>query len=528
MTSFLSILTKLQDEPSVGITFLDNGHADFLSYPELLAQLPYTAGKLQRKSVNPEQYIVFQVTENRALIEMFWACAWLGAIPVIVPPALSASDEDRVHKVLEMLPSALTLVDDRTRPHVAADKVLLVNDVLNADADPIKTAFPANGNPIRLVQMSSGSTGYPKGIIVDEETLMSAMAATTPRHPQRFDNSMLTWLPLTHNLSLLGFHIYAAFRGFPQVLMPISDFVVNPLNWLAAITKYRPTVTACPNFGFVHALKYLQTRGIPEGVTYDLSSVQKLISASEPIDVKTAKVFSDKMAEFGLRENAVVAAYGMSEACLQITTTGIYEPLQTVHLERAEIKIGAHYKDIACVNGAEFVSVGKTVPGMEVSLRDDDGKVLEEDTLGEVFIRGTSLTHDSITHLGRVEHNLSKDGFLATGDIGIIHDDNLYIVARKKDIIFVNGKNYYSPDLEALLVAELGQDSVVLGRTSPATGEEEVVVFIPEDQQSIKDSAIITVLTIQAGVPVNQIVRISAIPRASNGKKMRRELESLL
>lgn len=148
--------------------------------------------------------------------------------------------------------------------------------------------------------------------------------------------------------------------------------------------------------------------------------------------------------------------------------------------------------------------------------------------MGEIFIRGTSLTSESVTPAGRVAHALTDDGFFATGDIGLIHEGNLYVVARKKDVIFVNGKNYYSPDLEGLLMSELNQDSVVLGRTNPTTGEEEIVVFVPEDDGAAQDADVVRTLAMRAGVPVGQVVHIGAIPRAANGKKMRRELEVLL
>lgn len=528
MNQFLSILTKMSDETDAGITFLSGNHSSVLSYSELLSSTPYTAGKLISVGVKEGQYVVFQLTDNRELIEMFWACIWMGAIPVAVPPALSANDEDRVKKTLEMLPEAIMLADRRTASHLPNTPFFLASDVLEIPMSKPVNPYSASGDSIRLIQMSSGSTGYPKGIIVDERTLMSAMDATTPRRTEHYQNSMLTWLPLSHNLSLLGFHVYAMFRGFPQILMSIADFIMNPFTWCEAITKYRPTITVCPNFGFVHVLRYLKARGIPAGQSFDLSSIQKMVSASEPIDMKTAEAFLKVMKGLGLRENTIVAAYGMSEACLQISTTGIYEPLQCITLERSEVRIGARYEDIACPDGAIYVSVGKTVPGMEISLRDDEGVPLNDGTVGEICIRGTSLTTASITCDGIAEHPLYSDGFFATGDIGIVWEGNLYVVARKKDIIFINGKNYYSPDLESLLMAELEQDTVVLGRTSPLTGEEEVVVFVPRGQDAVSDREISAVLATKAGIPVSRVVRVSEIPRAANGKKMRRALEALL
>ena len=528
MSTVLSILTNLHNCNEAGITFFENGKAEEVKYGELVSTTPATAGKLRAAGVKAGQHVVFQITKNRPLIEMFWACIWLGAIPVIAPPAFSAVDAERVNKTIAMLPDAFVIADERPMPCLPKEKAILVDEIKAMMAEPIASAYEPNDDTIRLIQMSSGSTGDPKGILVSEKTLSNAMQATIPSHPQRFKNSMLTWLPLTHNYSLLGFHVYAMFRKFPQILMPTSDFIMNPLLWFEAVTTYRPTVTVSPNFGFIHVLRYLKARGIPDGAKYDFSSVQKLISASEPVGIKTAEEFAEKMADFGLRENAIVVAYGMTESCLQISTTGIYEPLQTVNLDRSNVKIGARYVDIARTDGAAFVSVGKPVTGMSLSIRDNDGDELDDDVVGEIFIAGTSMTRYSITSSGLLEHNFAKDGYMPTGDIGLVHNDNLFVVARKKDIIFVNGKNYYSPDLETIIMEELGQDNVVLGRTNPSTDEEEVVVFVPESPDAPDDRKIIGALASKAGVPVSQVVRIPEIPRSANGKKLRRELEELL
>lgn len=528
MRKFLSVLEDLENEKNKGITFIVRGEESFLSYSDLYHQSPRVAGKLAARGVRPGQHVVFQLTGNRDLIDLFWGCIWLGAIPVAAPPAVSTNDQERVSRIADMLPDAVILTDERTAPHIHSERCLPVQTVNSTETYEELPLSETNGESIRLVQMSSGSTGDPKGIILTEETLMSAMQATIPRQPQRFENCMLTWLPLTHNFSLLGFHVYSIFRGYSQVLMPTSDFIMNPLNWFEAISRHRATVTVCPNFGFVHVLRYLKARGIPEGASYDLSSVQKIISASEPVDSRAAHAFCEALAKFGLRSNAVVVAYGMSEACLQISTTQIYEPLTAVCLDRARVAIGARYVDIAQPDGAEFVSVGQAVPGMEVSIRDNAGEQLSPDTVGEIYIRGTSLTHESIGMNGVVEHDLTSDGFLATGDIGLIHEGNLYVVARKKDIIFVNGKNYYSPDLESLLMTKLEIETVVLGRTDPQSGEEQVVVFVPVTEKNVSDKDIIGVMATDAGIPVSRIMRIDAIPHTANGKKLRRELEVLL
>ncbi len=581
------VLRDKADETKKGITFVENRRDVFVPYGRVHAEAVAAATRLAEAGIGPGDRVIFQVSENRGLIRAFWGCVYAGAVPALAPPVSGPVDVDRVRTLSDMMPGAPILVDERSYTLltgangavvVGEDRLLDVSIVNDAAAEPDAAmpgdaesdfsqagdvdsgdgagavpAFPVRGGTAgeALIQFSSGSTGSPKGVIVTNESVLNGLRATIPRHAHRYENKMLTWLPLTHNLSLIGFHVYALFRGYDQVLLPVSEVVADPPRWFEAVTRHRPTVTVCPNFAFKHFLRHLERRPLGDDHGYDFSNVQKLMSGSEPIDASLARKFLAAMSAMGLREDALTSAYGMSEACLLVTTRDIYSGLSTVRLDRTGIATGQRFEDIESESGAEFVALGKAVPGISLTIRDDGGGVLGDGTVGEIHIAGAPMTRAAITAEGIVEHELTDDGAFATGDMGILRDGELFVLGRKKDIIFVNGRNYYSADLEAVLENVLDRDVAVLGRSNPATGEEEIAVFLarrtptdrkaddatgagqsdgdepPIDEQAVARSATTELMRV-AGVPVSRVLWVDELPVASNGKKLRRKLEALL
>lgn len=564
------VLRDKADEVTKGITFLENRHDVFVPYSQVHKEALVDAARLAASGLGPGNRVILQVSDNRDLIRAFWGCVYAGAVPALAPPVSGPGDVERVRTLANMIPSALVIVDERSRSllhgengataAVSEDRLLDVSILRTEASDsaadtetsaddsefPVSRALPDEA----LIQFSSGSTGAPKGVIVTNECVLNGLRATIPKHQHRYVNKMLTWLPLTHNLSLIGFHVYALFRGYEQVLLPVSEVIVDPAKWFEAVTQHRPTVTVCPNFAFSHFLRYLKRSPLGADHGYDFSNVQKLMSGSEPIDASLARKFLSAMSAVGLRNDALTPAYGMSEACLLVTSRDIYAGLSTLRLDRKKTAPGQHFADIASSSGAEFVALGKAVPGISVTIRDDAGEILGDDIVGEIHISGAPLTRAAITADGIKEHRLTGDEAFATGDIGILRDGELYVLGRKKDIIFVNGRNYYSADLEAVLENVLERDTAVLGRSSSETGEEEIVVFMARTTAADKSTGIaesnadepkfdevaeiadernaISELMRVAGVPVARVLWVDTIPVSPNGKKLRHKLETLL
>lgn len=529
---FIDMLVSKAENEDRGIYFVNRGVDRFYSYMQLYNDVRKIAANLIEIGVQAHDRVVFQLNENESIIKAFWACAYIGAVPVLIPRVQSLQDVPRVCKALTLLPESLIFVDKQSKELLSdADhyaQLILDSDILNpTGAKMIEEPVKIGGKDERLIQFSSGSTGTPKGVIVTEERILEALGTTLPRRGFRFKNSMLTWLPLSHNLSLLGFHINSVSQNFNQVLMPTIDYISNPYDWLEAINRHRPTVTVCPNFGMRHFLDFARLRPLPTSDLINLASVQKVMTGAEPIDANVARKFSELLQPLGLRQDAVSSGYGMSEACLLISAAELHADLKSITLDRDRINIGSAYSDIAAESGATFVSVGKVVNSVELTIRGEDNEVLGTDRVGEIFIKGPTVTEACLTKNGIVKHPLSSDGAFATGDIGMLHDDELFIIGRRKDIIFVNGKNYYSPDLESVLANELGIETIVIGCSSAESGGEEVIVFLERDDHVDEDKTqreIKTVLMRVTGVPVTRVLWIDHLPKAANGKKLRQQL----
>ncbi|MDR1388220.1 MAG: AMP-binding protein [Propionibacteriaceae bacterium] len=536
--SLSDVLACQGQERERGIVFLGPGRppVDFLSY----ADLGQTARRLSRgltaRGVASGDYLILRLDDNKMFVEAFWACVLGGFVPV--PLAAAGSNElDRTRAVQDILPGSrvLGLSADfgPSEPSVADGAIAL--DLLKAEAltfDPEENARPVAPDTIRLVQFSSGSTGQPKGVIITERNIMAGLRACVPsgQSQDTVTNSMLSWLPLTHNLSLVGVHLYSLYRGYDQVLMPPTQFALDPLSWLKAITVHRPTVTFCPNFGCQHVLKAMARAGQSALTGLDLSSLHKIMNGAEPIDRATVAEFQDRLAPYGLRPNVMVPGYGLTEASLGVTAAGIYQPLRAIELDRSRIAVGAQVADIAQPGGSSFVSVGSPTPGVSVSIRSTPSSPTPDGVIGQIWVGGEPVTDRYVDASGQHRQELSPDGFLGTGDLGAMVDGDLFILGRQKDIIFVNGKNFYSHDLERVLEQALPVDCAVVGQTDPATGQEAVIVFLAQPGQSetaspseLEERAVEALMG-RLGVPVDRLVWVPSIPRTRTGKRQRFEL----
>ncbi|MDO5077823.1 AMP-binding protein [Corynebacterium sp.] len=552
-THFLDVLLAHEGEEVLGITFIDSQGEEFYPYGQLVKDVAILACYLAELGVRRGDNVIIQIEDNKTLAQAFWGIAWLGAVPVPLGVARDARSERLLHSVFDLLdaPWVLHAAELPLGHEKIGDRLVQLKgiDALRERIGDLSiAAFPPvqlRGEETRVIQFSSGSTGMPKGVIVTETNLLVGLQSTVPRRPAKLQNRMLSWMPLTHNMSMIGFLVYAVFSSYPLALMPTKLFVMNPASWLYAIDRFRPTITAAPNFALKHLLTMLQARPIPENKAPDLSSLHKLVCGSEPISLELVSQFEAMMAGYGLRKSIFVSGYGLSEACLTVAMSEIYEPLKAISLDRSRITPGANVDDIALEEsqgGSTFVSVGQPVPHLEVTICDDTDNILTEGTVGEVCLAGAAITEDSYTATGRQQHPTTSYGALKTGDIGTIIDGELYIIGRIKDIIFIGGKNYYGNDLEQSIEQKFPVQCVAGGYTDKTTGTEAVVIFLSRNQgvdeatngvqseasQNEISQQVRSTLMKDLGIPVDRIIWVDRIPRSATGKKLRGVLMSNL
>jgi acyl-CoA synthetase (AMP-forming)/AMP-acid ligase II/acyl carrier protein len=350
-------------------------------------------------------------------------------------------------------------------------------------------------------------------------------AALTPR------DVSLSWMPLTHDMGLIGFHIMMFSHRIHTHLMPTELFVRRPLLWITFASKVRATILCSPNFGYKHYLKVLGDRPL-DGL--DLSAVRLIFNGAEPISVPLCEEFLTRLAPVKLARNAMYPVYGLAEASLAVTFPPPGAPLQTIALNRHRMNVGDPVEliDKADKDAVELISEGKAVPHCHVRIAADDDQPLPEDRIGHVHMSGDNVTRGYYENPQANAQTFTADGWLRTGDLGLIHGGNLYISGRAKEIIFVNGQNYYPHDLEAIAQRAPGLElgKVVAAGVRPQGAQtEQLVVFVLHRGSMAEFLPVATevarLINEQAGLEVGTVIPVKRIPKTTSGKVQRHLLE---
>ncbi|MEV6169247.1 fatty acyl-AMP ligase [Streptomyces sp. NPDC051954] len=344
---------------------------------------------------------------------------------------------------------------------------------IDAEASP-ELADPA------LIQYSSGSTGDPKGIVLTHEHLAANCRTLEAHVGMEPDRVGCSWLPPYHDMGLMGTIMLAVHGGWPLVMMAPGHFVQDPHRWLKAVTEYRVTITVGPNFAFDLCASSIPDETLTE---LDLSSLRQVFCGSEPVSAATLERFRERFARCGYDEAAVIPCYGLAEATLFVTG----RPRATSGAVRTEPVLGAE-------SGTRVVSCGVTAADHEVLVVDPEtAKALPDGQVGEIWAAGPNVTTgywrrpelSAETFGARLSGSGETDqAYLRTGDLGFVHDGELFVTGRLKDVIVVNGRNLYPQDLEASVerCREELRRAAAFSMPGGATGnaEEERVVVVAE------------------------------------------------
>jgi acyl-CoA synthetase (AMP-forming)/AMP-acid ligase II/aryl carrier-like protein len=314
-------------------------------------------------------------------------------------------------------------------------------------------------------------------------------------------------------------------------LMPTELFVRRPLLWMQMAAKHPITMTCSPNFGYRHFMKVLGERRL-ENV--DLSKIRLIFNGAEPISVPLVNEFMSNMAYTGLQRQAMYPVYGLAEACLCASLPPIDTEYRWVRVNRHKLKVGetvevnpANPRDVL-----ELMWVGHTLPSTELLIAGAERQGLPDGQVGHILIRGPSITRGYFGDEEATRTAIDADGWLDTGDLGFIHDAALYIAGRTKEIIFVNGQNYYPYDLENIAQRAPGLDLnkvVAAGIAKPGAPGEELVVFVL-NRGSMADflptaTAVSRLINEHTGLEVAEVVPTKRIPKTTSGKVQRHLLE---
>lgn len=532
------------------IVFVDTkGDERELTYRDLFEQSVAVLAALQNKGGAPGQAVILQLDELNEFLITFWACVLGGFVPVPVLPFRNANLEDSSFKKLQRIAAQLDrpfiLMSDRNAQAVqgvagssGAEKLLpgcFITTYGDINNSKIKgTVHPAHPDDLTLLQFTSGSTSFPKGVQISHANVLATIYGMMITLGINESSRMLNWMPFYHDMGLIAGHLMAVVGKCKLVVMKPFTFVRRPLLWLEKIHQHRISVTFSPNFG----LKRIIEKATPEKlVRLDLSCLEVILNGAEPISVKTSERFLDLLSvHCGLRKESLRPGYGLAEAGLAVTITPREEVFRKHVINRDALGCGDRVQYVKTDNpkASWFADEGPVVAGMNLRIVDDRDKIVPVGTVGHVQIKGPSVTRGYFANEDANSKAFCGE-WLRTGDLGFIYEDRFTITGRVKDVVFVNGQNYYSHDFEHACEDIKGLEGlVVIGHFDDEKSEQEIIAFVATAKESTgareKTEIIHNVQKrINQGFDIapNLFVLLKSageIPKTTSGKIMRHKL----
>ena len=511
-----------------------------IPYADLRERARALAGRLLAAGLKPLDRVGLAAETDADFITAFFACQYARLIPAPLPlPAPLGGREAYVEQIARMLGSAKAAAvfgPESLLPWLqeAADAsgariCLQIKDLPHAVAADLPA--PSPDDPC-YVQFSSGSTRNPTGVLCTHRALMAnALATTRDGLKTTAADRAISWLPLYHDMGLVGFLLMPLSVQMSIDLMPTSAFVRRPLLWLDLISKNRATISYSPSFGYELCAR--RGDGSREGL--ELAQWRVAGCGGDMVRPGPLQAFAERYANAGFKPAAFVASYGMAEATLGLTMSPLGEGLifDTIDVDRME-------KDGAVIEGAgarsrAFVRCGAIFPGHELDVRDEAGAVLPERHVGHIFVRGPSLMREYFGDPQATAAVLGRDGWLDTGDLGYLAEGQVVPTGRAKDLILLNGRNVWPQDLEWSAESEiekLRSGDVAAFSIDRDEGEQLVVLVQsrssdPEARRTLTDD-VAALLRARHGVEAQvELVGHNALPQTSSGKLSRSKARAL-
>ncbi|MCU1665903.1 MAG: fatty-acyl-CoA synthase [Pseudonocardiales bacterium] len=553
MSRFLAMLLDSAVRSSRGMTTGEPRTAVRCTWPEVHAAARRMAAALRAGDgeVSGLQHgaAVGILAGEPASIAPAAQAVWItgGSVTMLHQPTartdLAAWAEDTL-SVLRMIDAKLVLLG---APFDALAPVLTERGVAFRTIDSLSTsgedidpdAGVAGEDDTALLQLTSGSTAEPKAVRITHGNLhanITGMVRASALDGER--DVMVSWLPLFHDMGMVGFLTVPMVTGLELVSVTPLDFLSRPVLWAELISKYGGTVTAAPNFAYAVIGRQL---GRADDGSLDLSSLRIALNGAEPIDPDAVEAFTAAGSRFGLRPDSVVAAYGMAETALGVSFAPIDTGLQVDHVDAEQLE--AQRRAVPAGDGPRrrFPKLGPPLPGIEVRVVGDDGSVLGEREVGVLQLRGDSVTPGYLTVDGPVPTQ-DPEGWLDTGDEGYVADGALVVCGRRKDVIIMGGRNIYPTDIER---AAADADGVRAGNavavrmltgTDGARHRESFLVAVesrragdPEAEKLIRKDVASRVVSAVAVRPAEVVVLgPGSLPKTPSGKLRRAATGELL
>ncbi|MEW5964599.1 MAG: AMP-binding protein [Pseudomonadota bacterium] len=532
------------DRPHIRL-WLSEANERVITYGELDRAALEAAAGLQERGVQSGDRVAIMLPTGAEFFFTFFAISMAGAIPVpIYPPFRRSQVEDHMRRqagILRNAQASLLVTTDEIRPMGGLLKgmsedlraVVTFDDLCRSGV--LAAPMPAAAGTTALIQYTSGSTGDPKGVMLTHANLLANVRAMGEAMQASSQDSFVSWLPLYHDMGLIGAWLGCLYFGAPTAIMPPLSFLASPARWLWSIHRHRATLSAAPNFAFELCLKNVRDEDI-RGL--DLSSLRMVVNGAEPVSPRTISRFTERFGAFGFPSRAMAPVYGLAESSVGLAfppvgRRPIVDRVVRMALARDGIAIPADEKDDTAL---EFVACGRPLPRHQIRIVDEAGSELPDRRQGRLEFKGPSATAGYFRNEERTRA-LFHGSWLDSGDLAYIADGDVFLTGRVKDMIIRGGRNIYPHELEEAVggIEGIRKGCVVaFASRDERAGTERLVVmaetrFAEEPDRRRLETEIAEASLSLLEMPPDEIVllRPRTIPKTSSGKIRRSAARAL-
>lgn len=544
--TLVEAVRQLESRTDRGFVFVrPDGSERSCTWKDVAAEAKRRAADLHARGLKKGDRLAIAVPDPDEFVLSFLGAVMGGIVPVPISPQLSFKNIESYHDTVAHITNAagasLLLTTTSTRQYVdpVAPRVASLKGIVTVDelgkTDHGSVDVKVEPTDLCFLQFTSGSTSRPKGVMVTHRNL-AWNSESFMIHGLKKDSSFdkgVTWLPLFHDMGLIGFVVGTLFTDIPVVFLPTASFVRNPRLWLDKIHQHRGTITYAPNFAYQLVAKRVKEKDV---VDLDLSCLHRAGCGAEPIQAKTLREFAEKLEPAKFDPRAFLPSYGMAEATLAITFVPAFTGVRSDTVDKKGLESGKATPAADGEGSQELVNCGSPFPEHEIAIVDENGNRLGDRQVGQIITRGPSITagYYNEPELTKEAFKAGPDGhtWLYTGDLGYTVNGEVFICGRLKDMIIVRGRNFYPNDIE-WVVSELPgvRRGNVIAFGADVNGEEQLVVAaeaFQSDAAGLKD-AIAKAILESFSLSVHEVVIVpqGTLPRTSSGKPQRRKTRQM-
>ncbi len=539
-------LAEALDYAAEGVTGCNfyNGRGELYSvlpYSELRQQARQLARRLLAFGCKRGSRITLIADTHPDFLRFFYACQYAGLVPVALPiPVTLGSHKAYVSQIKSFLNASKPTVAISPEGYLPLLEEAATGMDISFVGSPEQfnqfpeedcELIPSGPDELAYLQFTSGSTRFPRGVMIDQKTVMSNLEGIATHGVKlREGDRSVSWLPYYHDMGLVGLVLVPISAQVSTDYLGTREFAMRPRQWLNLISRNKATISFGPPFGYELCERRIRAN---EAEKLDLSAWRVAGVGAEMIRSSSLERFAEALAPAGFRREAFIPCYGMAECSLAISFAELEEPIKvdTVnadHLADTNEAVPASH-DTTGIRTRSFVDCGRLLPGYEIEVRDKDGHVLDDRQAGSIYLRGDSVMSGYYENPEATAEALTGDGWLNTGDIGYLFDGRIFITGREKDLIIINGRNIWPQDLE--YIAEQ-QDEVrpgdALAFAAPGPDTEDIAVMVVQSRENddVKRKNLVERLEnlVRNNLGIEcyvELAPIHTLPRTSSGKLSR-------